>query len=61
MDCFKKIEILYWWLLSSFSDWKKEVWKRDLNELYCCNGNECGCAGQTVGEVFCCMKKEPTQ
>lgn len=52
----EKLRIL-WWMLTAdlrmtFKTWHREVWERDLDNQYCCNGRECGCYGATVREMF---------
>lgn len=48
----EKLAILLGFLIAAFSEWRAEVWRRDLDALYCCNGRECGCRAVTVREVF---------
>lgn len=51
METLTKLRILWGFLVCSFDSWREEVWRRDLDELYCCNGHECGCYGATVREM----------
>lgn len=52
IQIFRKLKLLPSFLTGAFNTWHTEVWKRDLDALYCCNGRECGCGGCTVGEIF---------
>jgi hypothetical protein len=56
MQFIKKMKILYWMLRSACEGWYDEVWKRDLEELYCCSGDSvtspCGCGGATVEDIY---------
>jgi hypothetical protein len=52
----RKVSILIGFLRGSFNEWRTEVWRRDLDEQYCCSGRECGCGGATVEEVFGAVK-----
>lgn len=51
-DALTKLRILYRVLSAAYSDWRQEVWSRDLDERYCCDGRECGCMAMTVRDVF---------
>ena len=57
-DAITKIRILFGFLSSSVDAWKSEVWSRDLDERYCCDGRECGCQGVSVREVYSPAPKE---
>lgn len=35
-----------------YEDWLENVWKRNLDELDCCDGNECCCCGRTVRQNY---------
>lgn len=48
----RKVRILLNLIRGQFDFWRIEVLRRDLDELYCCTGRECGCFGATVGDVF---------
>jgi hypothetical protein len=52
MKTIVKLSILWMFLAASFESWKTEVWSRDLDERYCCDGSFCSCGGATVLEVF---------
>lgn len=56
-DALMKLRILLSMLGDAFGHWRREVWRRDLDERYCCGGgtgshNICGCEGVTVREMF---------
>lgn len=56
-DIFFKFKILYWLILDTCGTWKAEVWKRDLDERFCCDGRDCACGGMTVKDSWeCCSK-----
>jgi len=44
--------------LEVYKMWKKEVWKKNMDDHYCCDArdfyglNDCGCNGVTVREWF---------
>lgn len=48
----RKLRILTGMLRSVFESWREDVWARDLDGRYCCDGRECGCGGDTLGEVY---------
>ncbi len=52
MQWHRKIIILYYLLADQIRGWKTEVWDKDLDELYCCDGRECACGGATIGDIF---------
>ncbi len=47
-----KLRILRMFLLAAYQEWRKEVWPRDIDGRYCCDGRECGCQGSSVREVY---------
>lgn len=49
---FRKLRILATLLASAYDNWRTEIWKRDLDETFCCNGRECGCYGASVGQIY---------
>jgi hypothetical protein len=51
-DLILKLQILCYWLADSFRSWRDQVWARDLDSQYCCDGRECGCYGATVRDVL---------
>jgi hypothetical protein len=51
-DFIFKIRVLFDFLLDACEHWKKEVWNKDLDSYYCCNGYECGCQAVSVRQVF---------
>ena len=56
-DCVLKLRLLVLWLrrldgspLGIFREWRREVWRVDLDEQMCCPGGPwdfCGCGGVT--------------
>ena len=32
--------------------WNREVWERDLDAYFCCDGRECGCEGVSIREFY---------
>ncbi|MCG7932327.1 MAG: hypothetical protein N0E44_20090 [Candidatus Thiodiazotropha lotti] len=50
-DFLFKIKLLWWFVDEAIRNWRNEVWQRDLDERYCCDGNECACGGVTVREM----------
>ena len=51
-DTLFKFKILYWLLLEHYEHWRKEIWNRDLDEVWCCSGRECACGGETVRTIW---------
>jgi len=52
-EMFAKLSILYrTFLYSAYEDWKREVWEKDLDQAYCCDGSMCLCRGSSVREVY---------
>ena len=51
-DFFFRIRLLPLFLIDGFKSWKYEMYRRELDEYYCCNGHECGCGGVTVREMY---------
>lgn len=52
-DAIMKLRLLWsGFLLQSFQEWRTEIWERDLDSRWCCDGRECGCQGMTIREVF---------
>jgi len=51
-DILFKLRILYFLLYDQVQFWKKEIWRQDLDEHFCCNGYMCGCQGITVREEW---------
>ena len=52
MDRLKKIKVLYWMILSTYEAWKEDLWSRDLDDIYCCDGRDCACGGATIEEMW---------
>lgn len=57
-DFLVKLRILWGFVRGSVDTWREEVWSRDLDQHYCCDGRECGCSGQTVRDIFGPAAKE---
>jgi len=53
-----KLKVLYWMVSSEVHSWYREVWKRDLDEHYCCDGRECSCGGESVRDVWSLVAHE---
>lgn len=47
-----KIRALIWFLRGAGEDWRREIWDRDLDGQYCCDGRECMCGGLSVRETY---------
>ena len=47
-----KVRILFMLLADTYNNWKSEIWKKDLNEYVCCDGDRCGCDGVTITELY---------
>lgn len=47
-----KLRLLVTWMRVSFEEWRKEVWERDLDQRYCCDGRDCMCGGSSVRDVM---------
>lgn len=49
-----KIKILFthYFFYIDYEGWKEAIWDRDLDELDCCNGRECGCEGRTIKQNY---------
>lgn len=50
-DVIVKLRILCDMLSSCIEDWRTNVWAKDLDKRYCCDGRECGCYGLTLRQV----------
>jgi len=46
-----KLKILGYFLQNAWTMWKQEVWRKDPDSTYCCDGHECGCHGASVREI----------
>ena len=49
-DILWKLKVLIISMLDNYKSWKEVVWEKELDELYCCNGRECGCMATTNRE-----------
>jgi len=47
-----KIRLFFLYIMSALWQWKEDVWKMDLDGLYCCDGKECSCGGLTNREAL---------
>jgi hypothetical protein len=47
-----KLRILWIVLVEAYDRWKVTVWNHDLNEYYCCDGQDCNCDGMKIREVY---------
>lgn len=47
-----KLKLLYIFIIDSLKAWKEFIWDVELDELYCCNGRECGCQGITNRQLI---------
>lgn len=52
MQTIRKFRILRGMVVMTMQEWRDQIWNRDLDEIYCCDGRECGCGAVTVGEVY---------
>ena len=59
IDFLLKLKILVGLFGSVFSQWKTEVYSKDLDQPYCCDGRECGCYGMTVRQIYLDPPKFP--
>jgi hypothetical protein len=57
-DNLLKFRILWIGLRVAFDEWRNEVWNKDLDGYYCCNGNECGCYAMTRRELHTDLMKK---
>jgi len=51
-DIIFKLRVLRMLLSGTFEEWKRDVWRRDLDDSYCCDGRECGCQACSVRELY---------
>jgi hypothetical protein len=51
-DLLFKLRVLRGLLRYQYETWLSEVWRKDLDDYYCCSGRECGCYGSTVRDVY---------
>lgn len=56
MQIIEKLKILFWLICDCASSWKTEIWNKDLDERFCCDGRECGCGGATIGDMYSSVK-----
>ena len=60
-DILFKLRVLRMMLAGTFHEWRKDVWKRELDYPYCCDGRECGCMASTVRELYSWHLESPKQ
>lgn len=51
-DIVFKISLLRLFFCQAIDEWRQEIFNRDLDDRYCCDGRECGCGGATVREMY---------
>jgi hypothetical protein len=51
-DTLLKFRLLWIGLRVAFDEWRNEIWRKDLDGTYCCNGRECGCYGMTRRQMY---------
>ncbi|WEK42935.1 MAG: hypothetical protein P0Y64_16580 [Candidatus Sphingomonas colombiensis] len=51
-DILFKLRLLRLLLANAHEEWKREIWKCDLDAPYCCGGHECGCMATTTRELY---------
>lgn len=56
MQTIEKVKILFWLICDCLDEWKTEVWAKDLDDQICCDGQECGCGGATIGDIYSNVK-----
>jgi len=56
-DFLFKVRWLFLMQAEAFKQWREDLWMRDLDSFYCCDGGNspatiCGCEGATVREAY---------
>lgn len=51
-DLWFKVRVLRMFVAGAFDQWKDEIWRREVDQPYCCDGRECGCGAMTVRECY---------
>lgn len=51
-DLVFKLRLLIFFIRNGVEDWKREIWNRELDAPYCCDGRECGCQASTTRELY---------
>ena len=51
-DTLFKLRILRAFLDETFTSWRDQLWDKDLDDRYCCDGNQCCCGGASIREMF---------
>lgn len=57
-DFIFKIRLLPHFIAMGIDEWKREIWRRDLDSAYCCDGRECGCYAMTTRDVWTCNTRK---
>jgi len=53
-DLIFKLRILRYLIANTYVEWRDSVWRRGLDDSYCCDGRECCCGASSVREVWSC-------
>lgn len=51
-DLIMKLRVLHFMIGNAWSDWKSQIWSKDLDGQSCCDGRECCCGGETIREQW---------
>lgn len=51
-DAIFKLRLLAKLLRGEFEVWRDEIWRRNLDAPYCCDGRECGCGAATLRDIY---------
>ena len=51
-DTIFKLKLLWIFLIDAYENWKREIWKRELDENQCCDGRECCCGGASIRDSW---------
>lgn len=52
LDLLWKLALLPRFLKSGYCSWTTEIWRRDPDERYCCDGAMCCCGGIALREAY---------
>lgn len=58
-DTVTKLRILRHMLSAALDEWINQIWRRDLDSTYCCDGRECGCNAATLRDIYAPQEREP--
>lgn len=50
-DFIFKLAVLIHFIRDACTKWHSEIWVKDIDSLYCCDGRWCCCGGITIREV----------